>query len=216
MLFSYAFSATQAYPQDYTINILKIEGNKFAINRGSKDGIQLNTIFTIIRNNKSIGKARAIYVKEKISALKIIYKIETIKISDIVIIDPIDEIDFVLNRGGYNPYKYKIQKDIGRYGWASVSAITLIGSAAMDDQMFSTTVIPVIGPFITIHRIESDPNLTYLPGGRELLITSGVLQVSFFSYWIYYIIKDSSYKAKYSFDIEPLKSNFGISLCYYF
>jgi hypothetical protein len=95
----------------------------------------------------------------------------------------------------YNPQKYQTQKNIGRYGWAAVAGLTLIGSAAMGDDMFATTVIPVVGPFITMIRIENYPNSTYLPGGKELLLTSGILQVSFFSYWIYYLIKDSNYKA---------------------
>jgi len=116
----------------------------------------------------------------------------------------------------YNPKKYETQKNIGRYGFASVAGLTLIGSLAMGDEMFATTVIPVVGPFITIIRIENDPNSTYLPGGKELLLTSGILQASFFTYWIYYLIKDSNYKNKYGLIIKPNMSNLGLTFSYYF
>ena len=116
----------------------------------------------------------------------------------------------------YNPQKYKTKKNVGRFGWASVAGLTLIGSAAMGDEMFATTVIPVVGPFITMIRIENDPNYDYLPGGKGLLLTSGILQVSFFSYWMYYVIKDSNYKAQYGLNINPNITNIGLTLSYNF
>lgn len=116
----------------------------------------------------------------------------------------------------YVPDKYSTQKAIGRYGSAATLGLTLIGSAAMGDEMFSTTVIPIVGPFITMIRIENDPDYEYLSGGKVLLITSGALQVSFFSYWMYYVIKDSSYKDKHRISFQPNFKNPGVILVYRF
>ena len=128
--------------------------------------------------------------------------------------EPINKTQTVLFN--YNPQKYKTMKNVGRYGWAAVAGLTLIGSAAMGDEMFATTVIPVVGPFVTIIRIENTPGGTYLPGGKGLLLTSGILQVSLFSYWMYYVIKDSNYKAQYGLNIKPNMTNMGFTLSYNF
>ena len=81
------------------------------------------------------------------------------------------------SNGFNNPYT--VHKKIASWGLASTMAATLVGSLAMNDEYFATTVIPVVGPFVTIVRIESDPNSTYLPGGKPLLIASGVTQTGF-------------------------------------
>ena len=84
----------------------------------------------------------------------------------------------------------------------------------MGDEMFGSTVIPVIGAFITIYRIESNPNFTYLSGGQGLLITAGVVQSFFATYYVYYLIKGSKHKSRFS--IQPSIENFGIKLAYNF
>lgn len=60
------------YSQVSKIKIIKIIGDKFAINQGTQDGIKENTYYIIIQDGKSIGKAKVIAVREKISALQII------------------------------------------------------------------------------------------------------------------------------------------------
>ena len=112
--------------------------------------------------------------------------------------------------------QYERQKKIGRYGWASIASVTLIGSAAMGDQMFATTVIPVIGPFLTISRVESDPTRQYLPGAKDMLIFSGVAQVGFFSYWMLYAILDMSEPSNESFQIAPNREYPGLIVTYTF
>lgn len=138
------------------------------------------------------------------------------KMSDVRNIIKKEKMSFRSSDLQYVPDKYSTQKDIGRSGFATTLALTLIGSAAMGDDMFATTVIPIVGPFITMIRVENDPDYEYLSGGKELLITSGVLQVSFFSYWMYYVIKDSSYKDEHRISFQPNFKNPGVILVYRF
>jgi len=206
---------TTLLSQEQAFKIIMIKGDKFAINKGTQDGVKVNSVYIITRNNKSIGKGKVVTVREKIAALQLIYSSDQIQIGDYLILDSNDEISSILNTN-FDPDKYKTQKNIGRYGWACIAGLTLIGSAVMGDEMFATTVIPVVGPFITILRIENDPNYTYFPGGQALLVSSGVLQMSFFSYWMYYLIKDSDYKSKHGLSIKPNAKNIGIALSYNF
>lgn len=168
------------FSQNLGYRIIQIKGERFAINKGSIDGLKLNSYYRILHSNRTIGRAKTIAIRANISALQIIENSEPVQIGDIVIVDQYKESNDILS---YNPSKYKTNKNIGRYGWATVAAITLIGSSAMGDKMFATTVIPVVGPFKTIMRIEQDPNGEYLPGGKDLLYTSGILQASFFSWF---------------------------------
>lgn len=116
----------------------------------------------------------------------------------------------------YNPYKYKTQKNIGSLGLAAAIGLTYIGSLAMGDEMFDSTVLPLVGPFVTISRIEKDPYSDYLPGGKGLLLTSGILQVSLFTYWMYYLIADSDYKSKHRLSVIPNVNNVGLTFSYNF
>lgn len=111
-----------------------------------------------------------------------------------------------------NPYT--VHKKIARWGLASTMAATLVGSLAMDDEYFATTVIPVVGPFITIVRIESDPYSTYLPGGKPLLIASGVAQTGFLIYYIVSWAGEKSYNAKFS--VLPSPNSVGVVMRYRF
>jgi len=103
-----------------------------------------------------------------------------------------------------------------KYGWATTAGITLLGSAAMGDESFATTVIPVVGPFMTISQIENDPNLYYLPGAKNMLLASGLLQASFFSLWIMYELLDLSLPSNYAIAILPQSEAVGLSVAYKF
>lgn len=103
-----------------------------------------------------------------------------------------------------------------KYGWATTAGVTLLGSAAMGDENFGTTVIPVVGPFLTLSQIESDPDLYYLPGAKNMLIASGVLQASFFSCWIIYELMDMTNEPQHAFTIYPETETLGIKAIYRF
>jgi hypothetical protein len=66
------FNPCYIFAQDDTINVTKIKGNHFAINKGSNDGIAKDDVLLIVRNETTIGKARVVLVRENASALSII------------------------------------------------------------------------------------------------------------------------------------------------
>ena len=94
------------------------------------------------------------------------------------------------------------------YSWAA----TVAGSAIMGDAMIGTTIIPVLGPFVTIIRVESEPIPTYLPGGQELLYLSGVLQTSFCIYYITTLLRESHSQQQYGFKVQPTARSLGMKL----
>lgn len=110
--------------------------------------------------------------------------------------------------------KYKTNIAIGRWGLFFSWVATAAGSGAMGDEMFGSTVIPVIGPFVTIYRIENKSNHSYINGGPGLLITAGVVQSFFAAYYVHYLIKDSKHNSTLS--IQPSIQSLGLRLTYNF
>jgi len=111
----------------------------------------------------------------------------------------------------YNPWT--IHRKISAIGFAGSMAATLVGSLAMDDEFFATTVIPVVGPFVTIARIENDPNSDYLPGGKQLLTASGILQSAFAVYFVTSLIGESNYKGRHlssNISVAPIPVSKGV------
>lgn len=122
-----------------------------------------------------------------------------------------------LNNQNYRTHlNYRAKINFCKYGWATTAGVTLLGSAAMGDENFATTVIPVVGPFLTMSQIESDPDLYYLPGAKNMLIASGVLQASFFSCWIIYELMDMSIEPQHAFAIYPETETLGLKAVYRF
>ncbi|MBL7191347.1 hypothetical protein ISS30_06595 [bacterium] len=106
--------------------------------------------------------------------------------------------------------------NIGKIGFLSSWGLTIFGAAAMGDEMLETTVIPVLGPFITMLRVEKDPEKDYLSGGKELLIISGTIQTFFFTYFAVSSVKKSKYMDQYGFYIAPDISKQGIQVGFKF
>ncbi len=123
---------------------------------------------------------------------------------------PIDNSDY---RKHLN---YRAKISFCKYGWATTAGVTLLGSAAMGDESFATTVIPVVGPFMTISQIESDPNLDYLPGAKNMLLASGILQASFVSFWFMFELIDMSLPTNIAIAILPQSESVGLSVAYIF
>jgi hypothetical protein len=73
---------------------------------------------------------------------------------------------------------------ISGIGLATSYGVTVIGDFLFDDGYRKYTLIPVIGPFITIGIIESHQNEEYWPGAKGLLILSGVAQSALATYFI--------------------------------
>lgn len=112
----------------------------------------------------------------------------------------------------YNPWT--IHRKVAQYGLAGSMGATMLGALAMNDNYFATTVIPVVGPFVTITRVENDPNAFYRPGGKPLLIASGVTQTVFLTYLTIAWVGESSYEARQQskLTVVPTRSRAGTGL----
>jgi len=77
---------------------------------------------------------------------------------------------------------------ISGLGLASSWVATVIGDLFYEDGYRRYTLIPVIGPFITIAIIESK-NESYWRGAKELLILSGLAQSAFATYFVISLVK---------------------------
>ena len=86
------------------------------------------------------------------------------------------------------------ERRFAAYGLLGTWTATLVGSLATGDAFLGTTVIPVVGPWVTMTRVESGPAGEYVPGGKPLLITSGVLQTGLFVYLVYAWMNESTYR----------------------
>lgn len=69
---------------------------------------------------------------------------------------------------------------IAGVGLGLVYGATVVGSLTIGDGFWSTTIIPLVGPLITIIRVADSPGSRFLPGGLPLLIVSEALQAALF------------------------------------
>lgn len=212
-----------------TIEIIQIEGDKLIINQGSNQGIKKDTYYLVIQNDITVAKTKVIDARNDISALKILssefgYKIN---IGDKVLPDTSnmvaaeDLLSQINSKSeinnihmGKNPYS--IHKKIGGYGALASYGLTILIGGLMWDYTYSTTVIPIIGPVISIIRVENNPFITFMTGGKELFILSSAVQTSFTAYFIYALVKSSNWESRSGFSVEPSQNNIGISINYKF
>lgn len=98
---------------------------------------------------------------------------------------------------------YRSHKAIAGWGLTSSWGATLLGSLAMNDDYMATTIIPVVGPVVTIARIENDPFAYYRPGGKPLLIASTAIQSAFLLYYVTSWSKSRSYQRRVALAAAP-------------
>ena len=88
----------------------------------------------------------------------------------------------------YTTFKYNnpfnIHKKIGGYGLLTSWGLTVFGALAVNDQTIVTTMIPIVGPFISIWVIEKREDLHFIEGGKELLTKAGYVQSGFALYYL--------------------------------
>ncbi len=113
-----------------------------------------------------------------------------------------------------NSNPYTIHKNIARVGLLTTYGLTIAGALAMGDESFTTTIIPIAGPWITMNRIENDLDLEYKSGGQTLLTVAGVAQAAFLSYYLSALAGEISYNRKVT--ILPMHNSTGVSLTYRF
>jgi hypothetical protein len=103
---------------------------------------------------------------------------------------------------------------ISGIGLATSFVANVIGDFLFDDGYRKYTLIPVVGPFITIGIIESHQNEEYWPGAKGLLILSGVAQTAFATYFIISLTKHS--KPAEAKNLEVVSSMNSIKLRFQF
>lgn len=226
---TFTFPLTLLFAQDQKITILKILDDKFAINKGSNYGIKINTYYIVIRNGKSICRAKVINVRENVSALKIINisSQNRINIGDELILDTTldfesedilmqSELNNFSKNPSYNKNPYNIHIKVSGYGLLTSWVVTALGSSIMGDTRLKTTIIPVVGPFITINKIENDPYSYYQPGGKALLTISGIVQSTFAVYSIISLIGCATWNPPSHVTVSPMIGFPGIQIVYNF
>jgi len=119
-----------------------------------------------------------------------------------------------LNQKADNKNPYRLHKRVSLIGLAGSYTATVIGALAVGDETIGTTVIPVVGPWVSLVIIENDPEYYYLPGGQGLLIAAGIVQDCFLIYYLTALIKDHSYKRKLA--VYPSTKMLGVTLTYRF
>lgn len=80
---------------------------------------------------------------------------------------------------------------------------TALGAAAMGDVCVATTIIPVVGPFISMIRISSDPKLAFLPGGEPLLLGAGLIQAGLVTWAFAASAKESEFERRLTIGPGP-------------
>jgi len=115
---------------------------------------------------------------------------------------------YVYGRVAKKPFNpFNILVGVSAVGFWTTYGLTFIGSAAVGDATFATTIIPVIGPFISIWVVEvksrENEDVHFIKGGRELLLTSGYLQTGFALSYIVFKIGQTSYGASKKLTIVP-------------
>ena len=127
-------------------------------------------------------------------------------------VERIEKSENAVMTGVRNPYT--IQRKISSFGLGAAMAATMAGSLSMGDDYFGTTAIPIVGPFVTIARIEDDPYRGYLPGGQQLLIAAGAIQTAFLVYFVYSLAKEKSWEPGLA--VSPTIGNPGVAVLFRF
>lgn len=83
------FNSSFIFAQQNAMKIVKIKKAKFVANMGAIHGITQNSCYIIVQDNKNIGRAKVIAVREKICGLKIMSldSGEMVKPGDFLILD---------------------------------------------------------------------------------------------------------------------------------
>ena len=97
---------------------------------------------------------------------------------------------------------------------ASAWGLTALGGLAMDAD--GTTYLPIVGPWVSLARHAADDDWVYVPAGKELLITAGLIQAGLLSYFIASYLKQTSFSS--GLTVSPLFNSrgSGIALGYRF
>ena len=98
---------------------------------------------------------------------------------------------------------------------ASAWGLTVLGNVMIAGDLTPAS-LPVVGPWVEMSLIEADDGQDYVPAGKGLLITSGVIQAGLLSYFIVSYLKQTSFSS--GLNVSPIlnSSGNGIALGYRF
>ena len=102
------------------------------------------------------------------------------------------------------------RKHLDMIGIGGIYALTVLGDFAAGGDVGFGTLIPVVGPFIEIIRIENDPDVRFARSGKELLLLSGIAQSLIAFDYLNTSRKQSKLKRKYSWHFNPSVNNPGL------
>jgi hypothetical protein len=101
----------------------------------------------------------------------------------------------------YQILNYGRQKSVAGWCFLSSWALTAISSVALSDEMFLTTIIPVVGPFIT--AADTGEKSTHNIREKNWLRLSGILQASFVAWYVFELYKEDHSEHLTEFYINP-------------
>jgi len=90
------------------------------------------------------------------------------------------------------------RKRIDLLGIGGVYLLTVLGDFMVGGDVGTGTLIPVVGPFVEIVRVDNDPNYQWSPSGKPLMILSGIIQTGLALDYIFANNKLKRVKSKYS------------------
>ena len=112
-------------------------------------------------------------------------------------------------QGKTSQNSYTFQKNVALWGFVGTYATTVMTAAAMNDSFIGTTAIPIVGPWITMARIEGGAG-TYAPGGKPLLAAAGLVQDGLIVFALFAWSREGSFEQRVSF--VPIPQAHGLSL----
>ncbi|MFA4839377.1 MAG: hypothetical protein WC703_07880 [Candidatus Neomarinimicrobiota bacterium] len=94
--------------------------------------------------------------------------------------------------------------------------LTVLGAAAMGDATWATTIIPIIGPYLSIKIVEENEEYTFQPGGKILLKAAGDIQALFGVYFLFAGIGNLLWEPPKNVSVFPTKDFSGLCINYSF
>ncbi|NQU05301.1 MAG: hypothetical protein HQ568_04345 [Calditrichaeota bacterium] len=104
---------------------------------------------------------------------------------------------------GYKLSNLETRKKIDLWGIYCVYFLTVLGDAAVGDDIFAGSLIPIVGPFTTIDQIGAQGYYEGQETDKKLMLASGIIQSAFF---IDFLITHFRYKGvehKFALSIRP-------------
>jgi len=111
---------------------------------------------------------------------------------------------------GYKLSNLETRKKIDLWGLYIVYLLTILGDAAVGDDIFAGSLIPVIGPFTTIDQIGAQGYYEGQETDKKLMLASGIVQSAFFLDFIITHFRYKNLERKFTLSIQPTRVGYNI------